>query len=258
MMYIVALLIALAACSAPSALPAPDAVSDTGADAVLDTADVSDGTVVADAYDAIVCGDGFIATLTSCYCQPGRAVCRGECVDPLQDNRHCGACDSSCRSAERCMNGVCSVPQDAASDTSDAAQDVLAADACVSFTVGNCCGVSCRVPGHAAIATCGVTGRCEFTCSPGYGDCDGDAGNGCETDLSASTPNCGACRSPCATGLVCANASCVCPNPRLRDNCDGNAANGCETDVTGDPANCGACGNRCRAPSTLCVGGMCR
>lgn len=44
-------------------------------------------------------------------------------------------------------------------------------------------------------------GPCAFVgCDPGWGNCDGDAANGCEADLSAS-PNCGACGFDCKGGL---------------------------------------------------------
>jgi hypothetical protein len=36
-------------------------------------------------------------------------------------------------------------------------------------------------------------------CDPGHGDCDGDPGNGCETDVT-DTANCGACSARCVDG----------------------------------------------------------
>jgi len=45
-------------------------------------------------------------------------------------------------------------------------------------------------------------------CPAGRGDCDGDPGNGCETDLSADADNCRACGHAC-TGASAAAAMCV-------------------------------------------------
>lgn len=67
------------------------------------------------------------------------------------------------------------------------------------------CG-SCRLD-HAK-ATC-TKGQCtvEF-CHFGYGDCDGVASNGCETDLRSAWRSCGLCGNACTNDVGCIDGSC--------------------------------------------------
>jgi hypothetical protein len=88
-------------------------------------------------------------------------------------------------------------------------------------------------------------------CTGGFGDCNGNVNDGCETELSAS-PNCGACGVTCANG-ACIASACVCAAGFA--DCDDMTSNGCETNVADDPHNCGACSHDCGAGS--CVGGVC-
>ncbi|MDB4929422.1 MAG: uncharacterized protein JWM10_1906 [Myxococcaceae bacterium] len=121
------------------------------------------------------------------------------------------------------------------------------------------CGRSC--PAFVRATPVCVTGACDFRCLPGYDDCNGNAGDGCEISL-GSTANCGACGVACAR----ANAAATCTTGTCAlgacatgfGNCDGVEANGCETAVA-TPANCGACGVVCaRANATVtCATGAC-
>ena len=98
-------------------------------------------------------------------------------------------------------------------------------------------------------------------CLPGFADCDGNTGNGCETATSNSITNCGACGTACSytnaaaqcVGGVCALGACL---PGFAD-CDGNAANGCEANLNSDASNCGRCGGGCVAPTNTCSAGTC-
>ena len=102
-----------------------------------------------------------------------------------------------------------------------------------------------------------------ISCPTATADCDGDAANGCETDLRSDAAHCGAC------DLSCANADCVCREGKRvqqcrpgRADCDGSAANGCEVDLSTDQRNCGACGRTCHtmghdAVTATCNAGRC-
>lgn len=105
-------------------------------------------------------------------------------------------------------------------------------------------------------------GACAYdTCSAGFGDCDGDATNGCEAPLDTLT-DCGGCNKPCSAPANTQAASCsamgVCGytacNVGFLD-CDGNPANGCEA-PSATQTNCGKCGNVCPAGG-ICNGTLC-
>ena len=59
-------------------------------------------------------------------------------------------------------------------------------------------------PGAAPTCTAGT---CESTCSTGFGDCDGNPDNGCNS-LQTDALNCGACGVACPAGRGCNAGSC--------------------------------------------------
>ncbi|RLB47769.1 MAG: hypothetical protein DRJ42_24710 [Deltaproteobacteria bacterium] len=111
---------------------------------------------------------------------------------------------------------------------------------------GDCSGGSCAVD----------------VCDTGFGDCDGDPANGCETPLDSLT-NCGGCGVGCSPAFSigdCSTGTCevgTC-DPR-RENCDGSPINGCETSTTTN-ADCGGCGTACAPLNAIgeCSTGGCR
>ena len=137
----------------------------------------------------------------------------------------------------------------------------LCGAACVSSASAQTCGASCApcsVPANAT-ATCNGT-SCGYVCLQGFADCDGNAANGCESDLSRAS-NCGACGNVCpASAPLCAAAGgssscstgCSSPTPaRCGSSC---------TDTATDVNNCGACGNACPAPvggTAVCNSAQC-
>ena len=127
-----------------------------------------------------------------------------------------------------------------------------------TVTACGACGRACALANATPTCRAGV---CAVSlCNAGYGDCDGVAANGCETDLNATVGSCGACGRACA--LANATASCAAGACAVAScaagfgNCDGVASNGCETDLRGSNGNCGRCGAVCGA-GTVCSGGAC-
>jgi hypothetical protein len=124
----------------------------------------------------------------------------------------------------------------------------------------NCggCGVNCNRLSNVTSGMC-TEGACRgLTCRSGYGDCDGNAANGCEAALSTAD-HCGGCEQACALAHAtsdCSTGSCtviVC-DAGFAD-CDGKAANGCEASLA-SPEHCGTCGNVCTNNAT-CNNGSC-
>lgn len=105
---------------------------------------------------------------------------------------------------------------------------------------------------------------CQLNCNAGFGNCDGNAANGCEVDVRTNLMHCGACGRACTAGAnqtaACTGGACrVTCNAGFGD-CDGNPANGCETNVNTSVSNCGRCGATCPAPAggtATCTAGMC-
>jgi len=84
----------------------------------------------------------------------------------------------------------------------------------VSMDEFNCgtCGTQCAL--QNAYPYCDVSlGACTTGggCYDGFGDCNNDASDGCETDLSSSDANCGTCNSPCEelSNPHCQDSECV-------------------------------------------------
>ncbi len=75
--------------------------------------------------------------------------------------------------------------------------------------VNNCgtCGHQCTV----ANGTPGCdNGTCTVVaCNAGFADCDGNPSNGCETNTSNDSNNCGACGNKCSTGQTCVSGTCT-------------------------------------------------
>ncbi len=128
-------------------------------------------------------------------------------------------------------------------------------------TLSSCgaCGTAC---GETNAAAACVAGTCQLTCAAGFGNCDGNAANGCETDLSTTPADCGACGTTCGSinGIAtCSSSTCGIVCSAGFADCDGSLADGCEVNLAGDVANCGTCGNICGAlnAAPFCTGGSC-
>jgi hypothetical protein len=143
--------------------------------------------------------------------------------------KHCGACNYNCEKLPNettsCDGGVCQ--WDCNALTRDC--DLVRSNGCETplNTNSNCgaCGTPCPPPGVANVSspTCS-TGTCSWSCSPGWGTCDGNDANGCETDLT-TTARCGACNNACPTTFngfpTCINSQCGIGCRAGYQNCDG-------------------------------------
>lgn len=130
--------------------------------------------------------------------------------------------------------------------------------ACVDTNTdaNNCgaCGMACASRTNSTV-NCAM-GRCSYTCRTGYGDCDRDASNGCETVLAANPNNCLGCGIICGSNNVCGDMGCV-PCGGRQTACN----NVCVYTVS-DVNNCGGCGYSCPAvpagQTATCTSSRCR
>jgi hypothetical protein len=209
------------------------------------------------------CGEGCLNThgSTSCqngvctpHCDPGYEVCGGNpkdgCMVSLNSVASCGACDFPCTNANggtSCPSGICR-PTCA---TGFADCDGHPENGCETDlgSLDNCgaCGTQCR--NDHGTTVCQNKTKCFPTCTGTWWDCNGNANDGCETDLS-SAALCGPCTidAQCPTGFFCNGTQCerkhasgtLCSSPR--ECSTGNCVDGrcCVSDCT---TPCFSCAN---------------
>ena len=107
------------------------------------------------------------------------------------------------------------------------------------------------------------SGSCALDCDVGWGDCNRDASDGCETDTDTSMDHCGECGGFCpaagtfhATDAVCSAGRCLLSCDANWGDCDEDRSTGCETHLVVNDSDCGACDNAC-LDGERCRDGMC-
>ena len=197
-------------------------------------------------------------------CPAGRTCCGDRCVDLLTDAQNCGGCSAVCVAANAsttCQMGRCvPVCLPGFGDCDGSPLNGCEVDLAVSAFNCSACSAECSTTNANSVCD---TGRCRLTCAEGWGNCDGLATNGCETNLRSTLAHCGGCNIPCPApnhnSVECFNGMCrlgTCA--RGYDDCNGRASDGCEIDLNDDPEHCGRCGNACPGgPRAICVAGVC-
>ncbi|MBL8684685.1 MAG: FG-GAP repeat protein [Myxococcales bacterium] len=173
--------------------PPADAAADAALDAALDATVDATADAITDALVTESAAD------TTALCGAGLAACGGACVDLATDMMNCGACGVRCSAPNAraaCDMGACVFR----CDEGFADCDRVASNGCeASLGAPTTCG-SCDRRCGGATPNCqyapGRPGMCVGGCAMGFGDCDNNAMNGCETPL-ISMNHCGACDRPC-------------------------------------------------------------
>lgn len=173
-------------------------------------------------------------------------------TDTFTSVMHCGGCGMACTARSNatatCSAGRCQY----ACEMGFADCDGNPANGCEVDTrsdVTHCggCETSCSPPN--ATPSCAMS-RCSVAaCATGFGDCDANPTNGCETRLNTEVSHCGTCGNACTAGANafpgCLGGRCVSSCLTGFLDCDGDPSNGCESELRSDALNCGACGRRC-------------
>ena len=169
-----------------------------------------------------------VACLVDDNCPAGNICKSGSCVPGCMDDARCRAGNPNSKLA--CCGGQCV-------DTDK--------------STANCggCGMVCS--GTHSTATC-TGGKClGGACTAGWGDCNKDPADGCETPLRVDPANCGMCGTACSFPNATPACAGTCYIKACRfgyDNCDNDEKNGCETSTLSDSKNCGGCGKPCATP----------
>jgi len=238
--------------------------------------------------DSTTCGQSERCGIGSCT--GGYDSCDGDALSGCEtrtdvDADNCGGCASDS------ANDPCTGLPQVASSTCVAGDCVIDScgdgyDNCDGDTTDGCetntdsdpaacgaCGNDCAALPNVGSAGCSAGACGNLVCDPGYLDCNGDVGDGCETD--ATDPStCGGCSTDCDSSLpntetttcgvseACGIGTCVAGF----DSCDNDALNGCEQNIAMDEANCGGCASRsenqpCESLdhviTSTCGGGIC-
>lgn len=218
---------------------------------------------LANATAACTAGSCSIASCNGGFDDCDKVASTG-CETNLKSNDNCGSCGKLCtipNGTGSCTTGTCLLT---GCSTGFGDCDGSPTNGCETNTAGgspgpagsilNCgtCGTSCAVANGTPLC---AGGACKVGgCTAPYADCNGNYADGCESNTTIDTSNCGGCGKVCsAVGGTpsCAASTCsIACNPG-RGNCDGNAANGCEVNLTNDVANCNACGASCATGGTV-------
>ncbi|AKU94858.1 hypothetical protein AKJ09_01522 [Labilithrix luteola] len=133
-----------------------------------------------------------------------------------RDPNNCGQCGRKCSPGQICddrtgdgvpecmcepTETMCGSPQE---------YNLACADLLTSPDHCGACFHACQTWAEHTKATC-TKGLCDVECEDGWADCDGEPGNGCETNILHSGANCGACGNRCDTqaGQPCIEGKCA-------------------------------------------------
>jgi hypothetical protein len=176
-------------------------------------------------------------------CAAGFGNCDGNGINGCEDNtntdsNNCGTCGHKCNLANAsstCSAGGCVITS---CNAGFADCNNNPADGCevnTNTNDANCggCFNSCQ-KANVATSSCSA-GICTInSCNGGWGNCDNNAGNGCEDNLTNDINNCGVCNNKCVqesetTGVTCAGSACKVTTCAANwFDVDGADSNGCE------------------------------
>ncbi len=155
--------------------------------------------------------DGLWRDCNQDFGAPGSDGCE---TDVGSDDQNCGQCGKTCAAGEICAEGVCVCMCGAS--CFDLETDPDNCGGCFLACPGDRRSINPQQgifsdpdPAHGR-PVCDK-GICDYRCSPNWGDCDGNIGNGCETDLRIDPSNCGGCGIRCTgvEGQACIDGVCA-------------------------------------------------
>lgn len=189
-------------------------------------------------------------------CRSGQTCAFGDCVSDEVDPDSLPTYDGTLPSfdAGNCLSEIC----DELDNDCDGRVDE---DLGLDVNVNSCgsCGNVCRIANATPVC---ISGVCQISsCQDGFGDCNADTADGCETSTRTLTDcgGCGvACETPNATPTCDTGACAVETCDAGFDDCNADPTDGCESTLD-TLTDCGACGTPCDFPGATesCVSGTC-
>jgi hypothetical protein len=193
----------------------------------------------------------YLAQCQSLACPPSTRFCENNAVKQCSSNGLSSTTIQTCTTGQFCDDATTSCrTQICAPNT--AGCDGTRATTCNTLGSGWLGGgTDCAtIPGQQC-----VSGAC--VCLSGRANCDGNAANGCEENLSTSAAHCGGCGASCSSSNVtplCQSGNCTGACASGFDDCDANKrTNGCEKNLNTDTQNCGACARICSTSNMATV-----
>ena len=167
----------------------------------------------------------------SCPSRPNATASTVNCVLDPEGGHDCQCAAGECAGG----SGYCSITQnqcdytckpnyeDCNLDTSDGCECSRPSDCCGGagnniryYSCDICAGSSCNNlcdATHCLSEDCGNASYCSsgscIACPSGYANCNEDATDGCEADLSTDHENCGSCGNKCSEYEICVNGVCT-------------------------------------------------
>ncbi len=205
-------------------------------------------------------------------CQSPNIVCgNDQCINPNSDINYCGAKDDCqganagevCLAEQKCAEGhcVCTNETQILCKTGEETKGCIDSKKSTEFCgcTADSMGMNCTELDHIANPGC-ENSVCTFTCAEGFGDCDEQTDNGCETDIlnSSNGLNCGGCGDNFKCDIPnMVSASCVAGTCKY-ECADGYILCGDQcVKLDEDMNNCGWCGNACDESQEVCNAGFC-
>ena len=200
---------------------------------------------------ALTCDAGF----ASC----DDSVATGCETDVRSSLDHCGGCDQRCahtNASSACSGGACTMGACAGGFGNCDGSVANGCETDVSRALDHCggCGQPCA---HANASSACSGGVCSMgACERDFGDCDGSAATGCETDLTRARDHCGACGNECserpnARDPACVDAQCTIGRCNVGWlDCNQALADGCELE---EGAACAPEDAPCHVSAVLCA-----
>jgi hypothetical protein len=146
-------------------------------------------------------------------CTANHGDCDGDaengCEADLLSPSSCGACNNVCAPGQSCLED----PDTHVIACGCAPGQTLCGNRCVDLGSHpqNCggCGIDCTLANKAHGFGLCKFGACEFGCMEGWGDCNGDPKDACETNFDSDPRNCGGCGIACEIGQPCIAGRCA-------------------------------------------------